>query len=159
MAKKVRTIGRKLLDIAEAAWEARDATTGARGSAREQLGELAERRIERLTKQIEALALVAIQGQLGLDSARMTEIVCSPERDEILAEAVVGNWGAVQDLANTIHYNHMQAIIPPVNALADPLTGQTVTLEPREQPGTTSPLHFPCCGGLRPAHRSNCRQS
>lgn len=141
MAKQVRTIAEKLNDIAEAAADPA----------------LAGRRITRLQGQLERLALLAIQGQYMLSSARMTEIVSSPERDEILAEAVVGNWNAVGDLINTAFFNASHAIPAPVNALADPLTGQTVTLEPRQAPGTTSPLHFPCCGGLRPAHTSHCR--
>lgn len=99
MVKQVRTISQKLTDIAEG-------------------GEHADRRIGRLTKQLEALALVAIQGQYMLSSARMTEIVCSPDRDEILAEAVVGNWNAVADLVNTAFFNATHAIPAPVNALA-----------------------------------------
>lgn len=156
MAKKVRTIAQKLNDIAEAGWESGD--LHADGDDYGQIGDKADRRIARLTKQMEALALTAIQAVYMFSSTRMAEILNSPERDEILAEAVVGNWNAVADLCNTVHFNASHAVPATLPAaLVDPLTGQSIALEPREAPGTTSPLHFPCCGGLKPAHTSHCR--
>lgn len=99
MAKQVRTIKQKLADIAEG-------------------GPHAERRIDRLTGQLEKLAVVAIQARYMLSDARMIEIVAAPNRDEILAEAVVGNWIAVSDLVNTALFNATHALYGP-----DPLAG------------------------------------
>ena len=173
--KKVRSIRRKLDDIADAAWC--HGNISPRGEENGLMGRDAERRVTRMHQQIETLAALAIQGKLLLSDARMAEVMAHPTRDEILAEALVGNWAAVRNLVEAVLQAAQQATLGAESApgsreccvtgecesngtdqagdLADPLTGQAVSLEPRDP---KSPLNFPCCGGLRPAHASNCRQ-
>lgn len=145
----VRSIARKLADIADAAWSHGDAASREDVDYGE-MGPDAERRMERMAKQVETLAAEAIRARYGILPGNMDLIMASAQRDEILAEALVGDWAKVQRLMTQALRDAGSAASPgpagPVNAL--------VTLEPRDPAGQ---FNFRCCGGLRPAHTSNCR--
>lgn len=152
----IRSINRKLADIAEAGWNHGDA------ASREdddygQYGRIAERRVERLTKQVEVLALIAIQSRGNLSDARMVEIACHPSRDQILAEALVGAWDKVAQLCGVV-FRDALAASRTAYAAALPPPAPSVTLEPRDR---NNPNNYPCCGGLRisRSHSSNCREA
>jgi hypothetical protein len=148
--KPVRSINRKLNDIAEAAWAHGD------GASREDhdygcIGDVAERRVDRLRRQVETLAVMAI---IGLHrEVTIAAINTCPRRDELLASALVGDWDRVNQLIGHLKAN---TTAPLTSDLADPLTGATIRLEERNP---ASLLNFPCCGGLRPAHTSTCREA
>lgn len=98
----VRSITRKLYDIAEAGWEHGDA------ASREdedygQVGPVAERRVERLDRQIHVLAIEAIIGKYRLTGDAATELRTHPRLEIILSSALVGDWATVESaLTNAI---------------------------------------------------------
>lgn len=165
--KPVRSISRKVNDIAEAAWSHGD------GASREDedygcVGPDAERRADRMVRQVETLAIMAITG-LHRDVTIAAVNAC-PRRDELLASALVGDWDRVNQIlgdirANTTTPDARDCCVTgecesdgedQAGDLADPQTGATIRLEPRDP---ASLFNFPCCGGLRPAHTSNCREA
>jgi hypothetical protein len=143
--KTVRSIARKLGDLAEAAGD----------------DELYERRFDRLKPQIETLAVMAIIG-LHRD-VTIAAVNSSPRRDELLASALVGDWDRVNQILGDVRANTTAPLNTDpapratvrVHVPQGPLTAQ-IELEPRDP---SSPFNFPCCGGLRPAHTSNCREA
>jgi len=149
--KAVRSISRKLADIAEAGWEAGDAH--AEGDDYGQLGTKAIHRVERMARQIRELAVQAIVGRYSLGDDATLLLRTSPHIETILAEALVGDWAKVERLLPS---RTTAAQEQADEALEDPITKIRITLEPRDP---ASPLNFPCCGGLRPAHKSTCRRA
>lgn len=153
--KAVRSIARKLGDLAEAAGD----------------DELYGRRFDRLKPQIEELALLAIEGKHP-DVGRAALLTCT-RTDELLSSALVGDWTRVAQLIGDIKANTTAPLANEAKdccqtgecesdgenqagELTDPMTGATIRLESRNR---ASLLNFPCCGGLRPAHTSNCREA
>lgn len=95
----VRTIARKLNDIAEAAWEEGDRHPD--GDEYGQVGAVAERRMTRLEGQIKNLAMVAIEQKYDLSPEGKREVTTSPHLEHILASALIGDWAEVE--AHTVN--------------------------------------------------------
>ena len=144
----VRTIIRKLTDIAEAAWEEGDRHP--EGDEYGQIGDVADRRIARLSDQIKGLAMEAVSGRYHLSPEGRREVMTSPRLEHILASALIGDWAEVEK-----HTVNARAIS---EAFERELYGCAtidfrVELKPRD-PG--QPSGCTCCGGSWRWHEGWC---
>jgi hypothetical protein len=151
----VRTIARKLSDIADAAWDEGDRHP--EGGEYGEYGSVANRRIDRrmarLERQIKDLAMVAIEQKYRLSPEGKREVTTSPNLEHILASALIGDWAEVE--AATVNARAISSAFW-AELHAQATVNFQITLEPRDP---NSPLNYKCCGGLKPAHTSNCRGS